>query len=179
MDSLVAVDIRNWIFTYLGSAFDLLAPQPLTTLALKLASNSILHSTKAIETDLKSVNKELEQYTLSTQVCSANVSDCLLPVSLPQYQAHHLAPLHAFFACDCTFVRHTVGDPWIKSFVSMTIAMVIGKGSDECLMLCWFACLSFETYKAFYLQSGDGKSPEDIGVRGQAQSSMLLDDGEA
>lgn len=69
VDSLVAVEIRNWIFRDLQSEvalFDLLAPTPLTTLALKVASRTKLISKEALATDLESVTKEVEAATTST-----------------------------------------------------------------------------------------------------------------
>lgn len=58
----MAVEIRNWIMRELKSEvalFDLLAPIPLSTLALKVASRSKLLSGEAIKADLESVNQEI------------------------------------------------------------------------------------------------------------------------
>lgn len=64
MDSLVAVEIRNWTFRELESditVFDILAPMPISLLALKIASKSKLISEILLKEQLEEVNKELSQ----------------------------------------------------------------------------------------------------------------------
>lgn len=63
VDSLVAVEIRNWFFRELKSEvalFDLLAPLALNTLSLKVASKSKLVSADALKADGEQVMKEIE-----------------------------------------------------------------------------------------------------------------------
>lgn len=63
------MEIRNWFFRELKSEvalFDLLAPLPLTTLALKVASKSKLVSAEALKADMDQVKKEIESATPAT-----------------------------------------------------------------------------------------------------------------
>ena len=58
VDSLVAVEVRNWIFKELKSevtVFDIMDPQPLTALCGKIAERS-----KLISNELKATGKEAE-----------------------------------------------------------------------------------------------------------------------
>jgi hypothetical protein len=64
VDSLGAVEIRNWTFRELESditVFDILAPMPISLLALKIASKSKLISEILLKEQLEEVNKELSQ----------------------------------------------------------------------------------------------------------------------
>lgn len=58
VDSLIAVEVRNWIFKELKSevtVFDIMDPQPLTALCGKIAERS-----KLISNELKTMSKESE-----------------------------------------------------------------------------------------------------------------------
>lgn len=62
VDSLVAVDLRNWISRELAADVviaDILSPMPIQQLALKVASVSSLVPKSVIATQLADITKEL------------------------------------------------------------------------------------------------------------------------
>lgn len=59
----MAVEIRNWIFRELKSdvsVFDILAPTPMSILALRIASKSTLMPAEIVADEADQINKELE-----------------------------------------------------------------------------------------------------------------------
>lgn len=62
VDSLVAVDIRNWVFRELAAditVFDIISPMPISLLALKIASVSGLLPKELVAEQIEEVTKEL------------------------------------------------------------------------------------------------------------------------